>query len=436
MSTSSSSPQLDIAIVGGGIAGCVLSIALSEYKIKHTLYESASRFGEIGAGVGFENNFVRVMELISPSIKEAFLRCIEPVSDVNPTWISVAVGDTKRADENGVILDTSGGESKVGDIFFTYPSRPGPRGGIHRAHFLDELVKLIPDDVPSFGKRLVNITSAEDGSDRPVLQFADGSTAIHSAVIGCDGIKSRTREILLGIEEAARPVFSGKYAYRGLIPMGRAIEIMGEEKARKATMYLGYHRHVLTFPIAKGSILNVVAFSSKQNWTDEEWVVPTSREAMVADYETWIPEIKGVLAELQRQDIWALFQHLPASTYFGKQPRICLVGDAAHASTPFNGAGAGMCVEDCYILSSLLSEVQHEPDLCKVFSSYDEVRRSRSQRLVQKSIEAGMLYEFEGPQGDDIDALISNMTTRMNWIWDFDLRLDLERAQELVRGSI
>ncbi|OAF60454.1 hypothetical protein VC83_03624 [Pseudogymnoascus destructans] len=89
--------------------------------------------------------------------------------------------------------------------------------GTHRAHFLNELVKLIPDEVPEFGKRLKNI---EESGDKMVMTFEDGTTAEADAVIGCDGIKSRTREILLGkYHEAAHAVFSGKYAYRRLIPM-------------------------------------------------------------------------------------------------------------------------------------------------------------------------------------------------------------------------
>lgn len=50
--------------------------------------------------------------------------------------------------------------------------------------------------------------------------------------------------------------FSGKYAYRGLVPMAKAIEIMGDDTPRTNQMYLGYHGHLLTFPIANGSIMN------------------------------------------------------------------------------------------------------------------------------------------------------------------------------------
>jgi salicylate hydroxylase len=90
-----------------------------------------------------------------------------------------------------------------------------------------------------------------------VLHFADGSTAQHNAVLGCDGIKSRTRSLVLGDSDVPAAVFSGKYAYRGLIPMAKAVEIIGDEELPKTPqMYVGYHGHVLTFPIANGTIFN------------------------------------------------------------------------------------------------------------------------------------------------------------------------------------
>ena len=127
---------------------------------------------------------------------------------------------------------------------------------MHRAHFLDELVKLVPEGVAQFKRRVLEITEADDGSGDAVLHFTDGSTAQHSAVIGADGIKSCVRSLVLGDSEAAKAVFSGKYAYRGLLPMAEAVDILGDETPRTPQMYMGYHGHVLTFPIANGTLFN------------------------------------------------------------------------------------------------------------------------------------------------------------------------------------
>lgn len=154
---------------------------------------------------------------------------------------------------------------------------------------------------------------------------------------------------------------------------------------------------------------------------------------MLNDYKHWSPTVRAIMENLQQPDVWALFDHLPASTYYSTKPLICLVGDAAHASTSHQGAGAGMGIEDVYILSELLSQCSVKSDIEKAVHAYDVVRRPRSQKLVKTSREAGVLWDFEGEGvGDDLDALKRNALGRMDWIWDFDILEDLERAKEII----
>lgn len=257
----SSLPQkpFNIAVIGGGIAGLTLTVGLLKHSIPVTLYESAPKFGEIGAGVAFGPNAVRAMTMIDQRMKEAFERKAtdNQWDSKSDCWFDCQVGDARKAGADGMI-EYSGRKWKVGDTLFTIPyTNNSSRGGVHRAQFLDEMVKLIPEGVPRFGKKLVDIMKAEDGSGDAVLHFADGTKAQHNAVIACDGIKSQARQILLGKDDpAAKAVFSGKYAYRGLIPMEKGIELVGEEKATNSQMYFGYHGHLLTFPIEKGKTMN------------------------------------------------------------------------------------------------------------------------------------------------------------------------------------
>ncbi|KAL7621891.1 hypothetical protein AAE478_007391 [Parahypoxylon ruwenzoriense] len=422
-----------IAIIGGGISGLTLAICLLQRNVPVTVYESAPKFGEIGAGLGMAPNAVRAMGLISPDIVEGFKRRIMLGFDGGRgDWFTVRVGDHRKAGPDGTLKQKESEGLKVGDRMFEIDyTNNGLAGGVHRAHFLDELLKLVPESAQRLGKRLVSITSAE-GLQDAVLHFADGTTAQHSAVIGCDGIKSRTREILLG-EDEGKAVFTGKYAYRGLIPMDKAVEMLGEEIAHHSQLYMGYHGHLLTYPIEKGKIMNVVAFSCCETWTDPQWVVKTTKEKMLSDYSNWGPMINAMVAAMEKRDIWALFNHPPTNTYYGLQPRVCLLGDAAHATSPHQGAGAGMCIEDCYILGSLIAEVEDAQDLGKAFQAYDEVRRPRTQKLVKTSREAGMLYEFE-LEGDDLEAIEKNFKSRMSWIWDVDLQQDLEKALSILKG--
>jgi salicylate hydroxylase len=155
---------------------------------------------------------------------------------------------------------------------------------------------------------------------------------------------------------------------------------------------------------------------------------------MLEDYKHWSPNVRTLIENLQSPDIWALFNHLPAPVYYSTSPLVGLVGDAAHATTPHQGAGAGMCIEDVYILSELLSECHSKADLAKSLRAYDAVRRPRSQKLVKTSREAGMLWEFEGAnEGDDLVKLKENALKRMEWIWDHDITQDMKRARAMLQ---
>lgn len=425
-----------IAVVGGGIAGLTLTLGLLQHAIPVTLYEAASKFGEIGAGVSFGPNASRAMKLISPHIYRGFENCSthNQWEEKSQVWFEFRYGED------------CGGRRKVGEKIAVLECEGG-QASVHRAHFLDEMVKLLPEGVAEFGKRCVGFTQDEEGV---VLTFEDGSTAKHSAAVGCDGIKSKMRAALLGRDDpSVKAVYTGKYAYRGLIPMEKATALLGEELAKNSQMYFGKHCHVLTFSIEKGKTMNgtysfevlvshelirfkVVAFSSSEKWDSDEWVVPMRKEDMFRDFEGWGDSVMGILSLMEKSDIWALFNHPPASTYY--KGKVCILGDAAHASTPHQGAGAGMAIEDSYILSNLLADVKDERGIEAAFAAYDAVRRPRSQKLVTTSREAGQLYELE-LEGDDPDTIGANLLRRLDWVWKHDLTADLAEARSMLQAA-
>jgi salicylate hydroxylase len=122
------------------------------------------------------------------------------------------------------------------DYAFTVKSKIG-QAGVHRAHFLDELVKLLPEDIAHFGKRFQSLEKGSDG--RWQIKFEDGSSATADAVIGCDGIKSSVRKWMYGADHpCSAPTYTHKYAYRALVPMKEAIDAIGEEKAMNACLHV------------------------------------------------------------------------------------------------------------------------------------------------------------------------------------------------------
>ena len=190
----------------------------------------------------------------------------------------------------------------------------------------------------------MEVEQLEDGVR---LHFADGGQAEASAAVGCDGVKSNLRIIVLGEDDsAAHPSFTGKYVYRGLIPMEKAVTLLGDEVARNSAQWLGNHGHVLTFPIEKAKTMNVVACRTKRDgkWNEDKWVLPMDRKELKPDFEKWGESVRNILSLMEKPGLWALFENPPAKTYY--EGRTCLSGDAADSTSGdwhWHGVGGRVC---------------------------------------------------------------------------------------------
>ena len=230
-----------VAIIGGGIGGLALAHGLKKHpNIDFHVYEAAPAFGEIGAGVSLGPNAQRALELIGSEAKEAFTKHATPnlwPSHSN-TYADLVIVCYSCSSANARLLLTQTFQGKgpeAGKIIACQKNAIGQQS-VHRSSFLDELVKGVPSWRSHFNKRLLCVDNNHDGSI--LLYFKDGTTTTADAVIGADGIHSAVRAHLLG-KEAARPVFSGTTAYRGLVPMDEAIEKLGDELAQNCYMSCG-----------------------------------------------------------------------------------------------------------------------------------------------------------------------------------------------------
>ncbi|KAK5076229.1 hypothetical protein LTR64_006293 [Lithohypha guttulata] len=408
--------DFEVAIIGGGIAGLTLAIALNHRNIPVKIYEQAPKFGEIGAGVSFSPNAVRAMNKCHEGIYQAFERVCtrNEWSSKHNVWFDYLNGYDKT-------LKKSGHQEAV----FTISNSIG-QSGVHRALFLEELVKLLPSDMAHFGKRLNHI---EDGKgSKLVMHFEDGSKAETDAVIGSDGIKSMVRQIVFGKDHpCAYPTYTYKYAYRGLVEMDKAVAAVGEERAKNSCMHMGPNNHVLTFPVNHGKILNIVAFHTAQtDWPDYQRLTrPAKQQDALKDFEGYGPNVIELLKLTKPDlDIWAIFDLGTHPVPQFNKGRICIVGDASHATSPHHGAGAGFCIEDSAVMAALLSDkrVQTSEDIEAAFAAFDSNRRERCQWLVQSSRFIGDAYEWRAPGlKDDFKKIESEINRRNSIIGDFDI---------------
>lgn len=130
---------------------------------------------------------------------------------------------------------------------------------------------------------------------------------------------------------------------------------------------------------------------------------------------------------------WAIFEH-PHIPTFAKS-KVAILGDAAHASTPHQGAGAGQAIEDAHVLAELLADkrVTTPEHVAAAFQAYDAVRRERSQKVVTSSKENMNLLClcYEGI-GDDGDKLKETWQERFRWLWDIDIQGQAEKARGIM----
>jgi len=274
-------PQINkpftISIIGGGLAGLLLGIGLSTRGVPFRIYEAQPCFTETSAGIGFSPNAVRAMALLDPRIYAAYsiLKTENSWPGKRNTWFDFRLAEAEVPE----LVAEVKMESEAGNVL--------------RARFMEELVKLLPKGCVVFGKTLSGIEQISEGVK---LSFTDGSTEGADAVVGCDGIRSVVRRLLLGADHpASKAVFSGMCVYRGLLSMDTVVEAVGEELAMNSQVYMGRGGMLVTYPIENGSVLNIVAFRQKSIWENEKWIMESSNKDMMRDFQGSGGSVKSIL---------------------------------------------------------------------------------------------------------------------------------------------
>lgn len=108
-----------------------------------------------------------------------------------------------------------------------------------------------------------------------------------------------------------------------------------------------------------------------------------------------------------------------------------MIGDAAHAITPFAGNGASQALEDASTMLALFKDVRYTSQIPKAFEAFDAIRRPRSQKVVELSRMFGRLYAFMDEEvGDDLNKIRKRMKESAAIMSDIDLQ---EQNQEALR---
>lgn len=407
--------QPRIAILGAGIGGLALAIALIKRKVPVTVYEAAQNFSPVGAGIGFGPNSLRALDLINGRLRTEYERA--STANERPEF-EHSVFDAMYAEE-GFGNARGWQRGLVGAPYFS-------RSSAHRKDLLEIMTSFIPEGAVRFSKRAKHIEQT-DGA--VTIRFEDGETVVADALVGCDGIKGMTRNAVLGKRwpDQVAAQYCHTYIYRGILPMPDAKAILGDH-AGDAKWFMAKDRSVAIYPISKGKEENFVFFVTDRNdWESKQEALNCSKDDMIADLEGFDSRLIRLL-DWARPLRWPVYHHPETPSYF--HGRICLLGDVAHASSPGQAAGAGQGLEDAVVLSHLLSLVNDTEHIPAAFQVYDQVRRPRAQKVVQTSFDAGEMYNLNSSTvGSDMQDIVDNANERLHWIWQHDLEADVRTAE-------
>lgn len=359
--------QHGVVIVGGGIAGAALAIALARRDIRTHLIERENHWVPVSSGIFIYTNGLHALEQLGL------------LDDICASgWVSP---------DGGNLYLSANGDEITRTVYPRFGDRAPAIVGIRRV----ELHRVLAACVERLDVDLhlgATVTAVDDrDSAKPVtVTLSDGSALTCDVLVGADGIRSQIREHLFG---AIEPTDTGFGVWRSTHAKPAGIDVK--------IMMMGIGKRLGIMPISD----------------DQLYMFGTTREPGKPFYprETWAAEIRAKFAEFKGPAAPLLAEitspdqvfytaieevHLPLPWSGG---RTVLVGDAAHSSSPFMGQGGAMALEDAIVLADMLAEAGN--DLPSLLTAFSERRFERCKYVQDQSRRVG-----EAGATEDKDAII------------------------------
>jgi 2-polyprenyl-6-methoxyphenol hydroxylase-like FAD-dependent oxidoreductase len=349
---------MEIAVLGGGIGGLTLAIALQRKNIDVTVYESAPQWRPLGAGLGLAGNAVKAFREIG--IERDLLsegKVIRKVVIRNKKGKALISTDSEEVSRRfGVVNNFA----------------------IHRADLHNLLISKLKPGTVQLDKACVDF---EQGSGGVNIHFKDGSVATAGYLIAADGIHSVARKKLLSDVETR---YAGYTCWRGItdnLPAGFNQDETSETWGRGARMGI--------VPLTKDRVYWFACVNAVANDPMMRSLSPVDLLSFFGDFHAPIPEI----IKRTNKIIWNDIIDIEPIKRFAFD-KVVLMGDAAHATTPNMGQGACMAIEDAVVLANLIETCKSGEEAFKLF---EEKRIGRTTRIVNDSWQLGKMAQWENP---------------------------------------
>ena len=362
-----------VLVVGGGIGGLCAAIALRREGVPVDLVEIKSDWTVYGVGIIQQSNVVREM---------ARLGVLDRYLDAAYSFEDVGIYDLE-----GKPLARIPGQRLAGP---QYPANVGiSRLALHKV-LSSTAIEL------GAGIRLgLSVETFEQDSQGVDVTFTDGTRGRYSLLVGADGVYSKIRTLMFG--DKYQPRFTGQAVWRYNFPRDPSIDHLAS--------YMGPGGNAGLVPLSD----DLMYMFSTSHEPENPWYPPEQLAELMRERIGNIGGLVGSLREQITDSRQVVYK--PMEVVFVDEPwfkgRVLLIGDAAHATTPHLGQGAGMAIEDALVLSMELTADGSMEDKLQRFMNR---RFERCKFISEKSVLAGD-REMARDQSFDRIGLTKQMLT-------------------------
>lgn len=226
----------------------------------------------------------------------------------------------------------------------------------------------------------LTVDRIDDRQDCAAVAFTDGSTGEYDLVIGADGAHSGMRTRLFGPD--LQPRLTGEAVWRFNLPRPREIDW--------GALFYGRRSKAGLVPMSPTTMYMLLVTAEPLNQRMPREGIAAAMRERLTEYAGPI----GDLRELINDDDAVVYR--PMESVLAPAPwrrgRICLIGDAAHCTTPHLAQGAALAIEDAVVLAELISRGQ---SLDETFEEFMSRRFPRAATIVSASLQLGEWEKME-----------------------------------------